>query len=96
MQIEEDANVAIHVLRCSSGDRAAAPSRPAHGGQASRRRDPNEKICQVITPTGSRLGGQENLRDPRRVGRDKKRQDREATEKAQTQLCVINPVTGRC
>ena len=58
-------------------------------------RDPNEKICQVIKPTGSRLGGKK-ICATRAEWEEQKRLDREATEKAQTQLCVINPMTGKC
>ena len=57
-------------------------------------RDPNEKICQVITPVGSRLGGKK-ICATRAEWEDKKRQDRDATEKAQTQLCVVSP-SGKC
>ena len=58
-------------------------------------RDPNEKICQVITPVGSRLATKK-VCATRAEWEDKKRQDREATEKAQTQVCVNNPATGKC
>jgi hypothetical protein len=58
-------------------------------------RDPNEKVCQVITPVGSRLATKK-ICATRAEWEDKKRQDRETTEKAQTQLCVVNPVTGKC
>lgn len=57
--------------------------------------DPNEKICQVIKPTGSRLGGKK-ICATRSEWAEQKRLDREATEKAQTQLCVVNPSTGKC
>ena len=57
--------------------------------------DPNQKICQVITPVGSRLGGKK-ICATRAEWEERKRADREATEKAQTQLCVINPMTGKC
>lgn len=58
-------------------------------------RDPNEKICEVVTPVGSRLATKK-VCATRAEWEDKRRQDREATEKAQTQLCVVNPVTGKC
>ena len=58
-------------------------------------RDPNEKVCQVITPVGSRLATKK-ICATRAEWEDKKRQDREVTEKAQTQLCVVNPTTGKC
>jgi hypothetical protein len=63
--------------------------------QGSAQRDPNEKICQVIKPIGSRLGGKK-ICATRAEWEEQKRLDREATEKAQTQLCVIDPLTGRC
>ena len=57
--------------------------------------DPNEKVCQVITPVGSRLATKK-VCATRAEWEDKKRQDREATEKAQTQVCVNNAATGKC
>lgn len=75
---------------------AAAPLLPAYAGQATKTAsDPNEKICQVVTPVGSRLATKK-VCATRAEWEDKKRQDREATERAQTQLCVINPMTGKC
>ena len=74
----------------------AAPSFPARAGQTTTTvRDPNEKICQVVTPVGSRLATKK-VCATRAEWEDKKRQDREATERAQTQVCVINPMTGKC
>lgn len=74
----------------------AAPLVPAQAGQGkSAARDPNEKVCQVITPVGSRLATKK-ICATRAEWEDKKRQDREATERAQTQVCVINPLTGKC
>jgi hypothetical protein len=57
--------------------------------------DPNERICQDIPELGSRLA-KKRICATRQEWEDKKRQDREATEKAQTQLCVNNPATGKC
>lgn len=68
---------------------------PAFAQTTSVQRDPNEKICQIIKPTGSRLGGKK-ICATRAEWEEQKRLDREATEKAQTQLCVINPMTGKC
>ena len=74
----------------------AAPLLPAHAGQATKTAsDPNAKICQVVTPVGSRLATKK-VCATRAEWEDKKRQDREATERAQTQLCVVNPMTGKC
>ena len=63
--------------------------------QGGAQRDPNEKVCQVITPVGSRLSTKK-VCATRAEWAEKKRQDREATERAQTQVCVINPLTGKC
>ena len=74
----------------------AAPLAPAQSAQVTTRvADPNQKICQVITPVGSRLATKK-ICATRAEWEDKKRQDREATERAQTQLCVVNPATGKC
>ena len=58
-------------------------------------RDPNEKVCQVVTPVGSRLNTKK-VCATRAEWEEKRRQDREATERAQTQVCVINPMTDKC
>ncbi len=57
--------------------------------------DPNERVCQDIIQTGSRLA-KKRFCGTRQEWEDKRRLDREATEKAQTQLCVVNPATGKC
>lgn len=57
--------------------------------------DPNERVCQDITQLGSRLA-KKRFCGTRQEWEDKRRQDREATEKAQTQVCVNNPATGKC
>lgn len=72
----------------------AAPGN-AGAQQVQRPADPNEKVCQVTTPVGSRLATKKTCLT-RAEWEDRKRQDREATERAQTQLCVINPMTGKC
>ena len=73
-----------------------APIAPGIAAQASPpAADPNQKICQVITPVGSRLATKK-VCATKAEWEDKKRQDREATEKAQTQVCVNNPATGKC
>ncbi len=63
--------------------------------QGGAQRDPNEKVCQVITPVGSRLSTKK-ICATRAEWAEQKRLDREATEKAQTQVCVTNPMTGKC
>ena len=59
---------------------AAKPSPPP---------DPNEKVCEDITETGSRLGAK-RFCATRSQWEDKKRQDRESTEKAQIMSCMPN------
>ena len=51
--------------------------------------DPNEKVCEDITQTGSRLGTK-RFCAPRSEWEDKRRQDRESTEKAQLMSCMPN------
>lgn len=68
---------------------------PASAQVSKAPRDPNEKVCQVITPVGSRLATKK-VCATRAEWEEKKRQDREATERAQTQVCVINPMTDKC
>ena len=78
---------------------AASLSLPAHAQQPSSRErpaaDPNSRVCEDTIQTGSRLA-KKRFCGTRQEWQDKKRQDREATEKAQTQLCVVNPVTRKC
>ena len=75
---------------------ASMVPQPASAGQTpTAAADPNAKICQVITVTGSRLGGKK-ICATRAEWEERRRADREATERAQTQICVINPVTGKC
>jgi hypothetical protein len=50
--------------------------------------DPNEKICEDVVQTGSRLATK-RFCATRSEWEDKKRQDREAVEKAQLNPCVI-------
>jgi hypothetical protein len=58
--------------------------------------DPNEKICENITPIGSRLATK-RFCGTRAEWEDRRRQDREATENAQRSPCMIsrNSGTGR-
>ena len=54
----------------------------------------NERVCEVIVPTGSRLGGK-RFCATRAEWEDKRRQDRDAIEKAQLSPCVLtHTVTG--
>jgi hypothetical protein len=54
--------------------------------------DPNEKICEDVVQTGSRLATK-RFCATRSEWEDKKRQDREAVEKAQLNPCVIQTTT---
>jgi hypothetical protein len=74
---------------------AILPLSPASAQVTRNATNPNEKVCQVITPVGSRLATKKFCAT-RAEWEDKRRQDREATEKAQTQVCVNNPATGKC
>jgi hypothetical protein len=51
--------------------------------------DPNQRICEDVTQTGSRLGTK-RFCATRSEWEDKRRQDREAVEKAQTSPCVLS------
>lgn len=58
--------------------------------------DPNERICENITPIGSRLATKKFC-GTRAEWAERKRQDREALEAAQKSPCVITTTgaTGR-
>ncbi len=58
--------------------------------------DPNERICEKITPVGSRLATK-RFCGTRAEWADRRRQDREALEAAQKGPCVITTTgaTGR-
>lgn len=79
--------LALVLLAAAPAPSAAAPARPAP--------DPNQKVCQVITPVGSRLATKK-ICATRAEWEEQKRLDRAETERAQTQLCVVNPTTGKC
>lgn len=50
--------------------------------------DPNERICETIIPIGSRVGTKKFC-GTRAEWADRKRQDREALERAQLSPCVM-------
>ncbi len=50
--------------------------------------DPNERICETIIPIGSRIGTKKFC-GTRAEWADRKRQDREALERAQLSPCVM-------
>lgn len=73
-------------LFLASGSTAAlAESKPAPNTYAG---DPNEKICENIVVTGSRLATK-RFCGTRAEWADRKRQDREALESAQKSPCVL-------
>ena len=62
--------------------------------QAKPKVDPqNEKVCENITPVGSRLATR-RFCGTRAEWADRKRQDREALDAAQRSPCVISTTTG--
>ena len=62
---------------------AQSKSPPARG---------NDKVCETITVTGSRLGSK-RFCGTRAEWEERKRRDREEVEKAQRSPCVVNGVT---
>lgn len=56
-------------------------------------RDQNAKVCEIVIPVGSRLATKK-ICATRAEWDDKRRQDREAVEKAQVVQCKVIP--GRC
>lgn len=56
--------------------------------------DPNERICEDVIQTGSRIGAK-RFCATRSEWEDKKRQDREAVEKAQLSPCMQTHNSGR-
>lgn len=54
--------------------------------------DPNERVCEDIVQTGSRIATK-RFCGTRAEWEDKKKQDREAVEKAQLNPCVIQTTT---
>ena len=70
---------------------SAEPTAKANG--SAKAGDPNERICEEVVLTGSRLGAK-RFCGTRAEWDDKKRQDREAIEKAQLGPCVITTTNG--
>lgn len=54
--------------------------------------DPNERICETITPIGSRLATK-RFCGTRAEWADRRLQDKQALEKAQMGPCVVNGTT---
>lgn len=71
---------------------AAMSFTPAQAEQASSQQpaaaDPNERVCEDIIQTGSRIAAKRYCAT-RAEWADKKKQDREAVEKAQMSPCVL-------
>jgi hypothetical protein len=55
--------------------------------------DPNERICENLIVTGSRLATR-RFCGTRAEWADRKRQDREALERAQASPCVVSGTSG--
>ena len=69
----------IGLLIVSSDALAATP--------AKEKGDPNEKVCESVTPIGSRLGSKK-VCATRAEWAEKRRQDREAIERGQVGACM--------
>ena len=70
---------------------AASPAQAMAGEKKAPRvagDDPNEKVCENITAIGSRLS-KKRVCATRAEWADRKLQDRQAVEKAQTSPCVL-------
>jgi hypothetical protein len=73
--------IASMSLLAISSDALAAPT------PAKEKGDPNEKICESITPIGSRLGSKK-VCATRAEWAEKRRLDREAIERGQVGACM--------
>jgi hypothetical protein len=69
---------------------SAPPAEPTANKSKS---DPNERVCENITPVGSRLGGK-RVCATRAEWAEKRRQDQDAIDRAQVSACMIT-TTGR-
>ena len=67
---------------------------PAAAQQVRRPADSNQKICQVITPVGSRVAAKK-ICATRAEWDARKKDDREAVERVQTQRCM-SAASGPC
>ena len=88
------AGVIAPLAACLLATAALAETRPAQSQQETASR--NEKICENIVVTGSRLATK-RFCGTRAEWEDRRRQDREAVEAAQRGPCVLQKtsVTGR-
>ena len=76
----------LALVLLSTGMVASAQSSPSQKTPAP---DPNQRVCEDVTETGSRLATK-RFCATRSEWEDKKRQDREAVEKAQMSPCVLS------
>lgn len=79
--------LAITAAVPAAAQKQAAPATNTNVG------DPNEKICQTITPIGSRLATK-RFCGTRAEWEDRRRQDREAVENAQRSPCMVTHTSG--
>lgn len=70
-----------------------ASAAPTEQPKAKTPLDPNEKVCETITPVGSRLATKK-ICATRAEWADRRKQDREETEKAQRLSCLSQAKCG--
>jgi len=70
-----------------------ASASQAEDNKAKKAPDPNEKVCETIKPVGSRLATK-RVCATRAEWADKRKQDREETEKAQRLGCLVQGACG--
>lgn len=70
-----------------------APNAVAQTTKAKSPLDPNEKVCETIKPVGSRLATK-RVCATRSEWAEKRRQDRDETEKAQRISCLTQAACG--
>jgi hypothetical protein len=91
------AAVAAPLAACLLATAAFAQTKPAQSQQQQQQASSrNEKVCENIVVTGSRLATK-RFCGTRAEWEDRRRQDREAVEAAQRSPCVLqrNGLTGR-
>jgi hypothetical protein len=87
--------IAMAGLLAAAAAQQPASNPPAKSSQRAAA-DPNERVCEDIIQTGSRIASRRYC-GTRAQWEDRKRQDREAVEKAQLSPCVVTQTsnTGR-
>ena len=78
------------LLGYSLAGAAVAQTNPSQANNANAGR--NDKVCETITVTGSRLGAK-RFCGTRAEWEERRRRDREAVEAAQRSPCVVNGTT---